>query len=101
MTRFKVEGMCCAEETAILRKVVGDLVESPDILRFDIINGVMSLEKNLSDKEIGEVTTVVASTGMSARLLGATGKREEAPKSLWSRHGRSILCRMNLYAHSA
>lgn len=91
MTKFKVQGMCCAEETAILRNVVGELLEDKELLRFDILNGMMSLQKNLTEGEIRDVVNAVAATGMSATLVGGKEHTSAAAPGLWRRHGRTAL----------
>lgn len=91
MTRFKVEGMCCAEETAILRDAVGDLVGDPDLLRFDIINGVMRVGKELSGEEVDKIVERVAATGMTASPLDPKARSGGASRSERRRVGRAIL----------
>lgn len=91
MTRYKVQGMCCAEETAILRKVVGGMLDNPDRLRFDILNGVMSVQGALSKEEHQHIVDAVATTGMSAARLDGSANAKEIPASFWKRRGRSLL----------
>ena len=64
---FQVSGLDCAEEVAILNKVVGPKIGGAEHLAFDVINGRMTIldsAKNVSD---GEVAELVASTGMTAK----------------------------------
>lgn len=64
---FQVSGLDCAEEVAILNKVVGPKIGGAEHLAFDVINGRMTIldsAKSLSD---GEVADLVASTGMTAK----------------------------------
>ena len=64
---FQVSGLDCAEEVAILNKVVGPKIGGAEHLAFDVINGRMTIldsAKSLSD---GEVAELVASTGMTAK----------------------------------
>lgn len=91
MTRFKVQGMCCAEETAILRKVVGGMLDDADRLRFDILNGVMSIQGGVSEKETRAIVDAVAGTGMKAVRLDAEADTQDVPVSFWKRHGRTLL----------
>ena len=64
---FQVSGLDCAEEVAILNKVVGPRVGGAEHLAFDVINGRMTLldsAKTVSDDELAQL---VASTGMTAK----------------------------------
>ena len=40
---FKVRGLDCAEEVAVLRREVGPLVGGADNLAFDVLNGRMTV----------------------------------------------------------
>ena len=65
---FRVNGLDCAEEVAILSKVVGPEVGGSENLAFDVINGRMTVlagAKSLSDDKI---IKIVGSTGMSAKM---------------------------------
>lgn len=64
---FQVSGLDCAEEVAVLNKVVGPEVGGVEHLAFDLINGrmiVLQSAKPISDNRIAEL---VAGTGMSAK----------------------------------
>jgi len=68
---FRVNGLDCAEEVAILNKVLGPQVGGEAHLAFDVINGrmtVLDAGKALSDDEI---VKLIGSTGMSASLWDA------------------------------
>jgi len=63
---FRVNGLDCAEEVAILNRVLGPAVGGPEHLAFDVLNGrmtVLETGKALSDDQI---VKLVGSTGMSA-----------------------------------
>jgi Cd2+/Zn2+-exporting ATPase len=63
---FKVRGMDCAEEVAVLKGALGGLVGGEDNLAFDVLNGRMMLAdaaKHVSDDTIMKA---VADTGMGA-----------------------------------
>jgi Zn2+/Cd2+-exporting ATPase len=65
---FRVNGLDCVEEVAILNDVVGPRVGGTEYLAFDVLNGRMTVlegAKTLSDYRI---IKIVGSTGMSARL---------------------------------
>lgn len=68
---FRVNGLDCAEEVAILNKVIGPEVGGEEHLAFDVINGrmiVLDTGKTLSEEKI---IKLVASTGMSASIWDA------------------------------
>ncbi|MGE3802803.1 MAG: heavy metal translocating P-type ATPase, partial [Candidatus Kapaibacterium sp.] len=69
MTRFKVTGMCCAEETALLRKSIGERMGYQDRIRFDLLKGEMILDAVLDESELLRVKDGVAKTGMTAELV--------------------------------
>ncbi|MGR3519363.1 MAG: heavy metal translocating P-type ATPase [Roseovarius sp.] len=64
---FQVSGLDCAEEVAILNRVVGPNVGGAEHLAFDVINGRMTILDSADRISDGEVAQLVASTGMSAK----------------------------------
>ena len=62
---FKVEGLDCAEEVAVLRRAVGPLVGGAENLAFDILNGRMTVLAAAAPAP-AEIITAVRSVGMSA-----------------------------------
>lgn len=65
---FRVNGLDCADEVAILTRVVGPRVGGSDHLAFDVLNGrmtVLATAKAVSDDVI---IKVISSTGMSAKV---------------------------------
>ncbi|WP_425595690.1 heavy metal translocating P-type ATPase [Roseovarius nanhaiticus] len=74
---FQVSGLDCAEEVAILNKVVGPKIGGSEHLAFDVINGRMTVldsARNVSDDEIAEL---VASTGMTAKPWDAENASQD------------------------
>lgn len=74
---FQVSGLDCAEEVAILNRVVGPNVGGTEHLAFDVINGrmtVLDTARALSDSEVAKL---VASTGMSAKPWDAENAAED------------------------
>jgi len=64
---FRVNGLDCAEEVAILSKVLGPEIGGAEHLAFDVINGrmtVLDTGKALTDDKL---IKLVGSTGMSAK----------------------------------
>lgn len=68
---FKVSGLDCAEEIALLKAEVGPLVGGTDNLAFDVLNGKMVVLSN--DVASEAIIQAVARTGMTARPWLANG----------------------------
>ncbi|AEV34642.1 ATPase, P-type, heavy metal-(Cd/Co/Hg/Pb/Zn)-translocating [Pseudovibrio sp. FO-BEG1] len=66
---FRVEGLCCAEEMGILRRVVGPVVGDPEYLAFDVLNGKMIVSPVARDVTDEQIMKAVDSTGMKAVLF--------------------------------
>jgi len=64
---FQVSGLDCAEEVAILNRVVGPKVGGEEHLAFDVINGRMTILDTANQLRDEEVVELVADTGMSAK----------------------------------
>jgi Cd2+/Zn2+-exporting ATPase len=62
---FKIHGMDCGDEVAVLKREVGSLV-GEDKLAFDLINGRMSVGGNPDPATIVGIEKAVARTGMHA-----------------------------------
>ena len=68
---FRVNGLDCAEEVAILNRVLGPEIGGTEHLAFDVINGrmtVLDTGKAMSDEKL---IKLIGSTGMSASLWDA------------------------------
>ena len=92
---FKIEGLCCGSEAAVIKEVLNPLLQGRDaILSFDLINAKAIIESknssNLPNKY--EVMKAVAKTGMKATLWTDHVKEESNKnKTFWQRHGRTIM----------
>ncbi|NOD90791.1 MULTISPECIES: cation-translocating P-type ATPase [unclassified Ruegeria] len=64
---FQVSGLDCAEEVAILNRVIGPKVGGEEHLAFDVINGRMTLLESAAKMSDEDVMLLVASTGMTAK----------------------------------
>jgi Cd2+/Zn2+-exporting ATPase len=72
---FKVRGMDCAEEVAVLKKAVGPVVGGEDRLAFDVLNGRMTIADSAAAVSDQAIAKAVGATGMSATLWdGHAGK---------------------------
>ena len=68
---FRVNGLDCAEEVAILSKVVGPEVGGDEHMAFDVINGRMTILESARPLSDDKIIKIVGSTGMSAKLWDA------------------------------
>ena len=73
---FQVSGLDCAEEVAILNRVVGPKVGGTEHLAFDVINGRMTILDTAVGISDNEISQLVASTGMSAKPWDADNAAE-------------------------
>lgn len=87
---FKIDGMDCAEEVAILKREVGPLVGGEQNLGFDVLRGRMTVSESAPGISEQEVIDAVHRTGMRARPWTDRPDREVADG--WSRRRwRTIL----------
>ena len=75
---FKVRGMDCAEEVAVLKKAVGPVVGSEDRLAFDVLNGRMTVLEQAREIPAEAIVKAVAATGMTAAPWEANAAKGDA-----------------------
>lgn len=63
---YKIRGMDCAEEVAVLKQAVAPVVGGADRLVFDVLNGRMIVTRAADDVPDETIVRAVAATGMSA-----------------------------------
>lgn len=87
---FRIHGMHCAEEVAVLKRELGPLVGGEDQLAFDILNAKLIVEAETQDVPADRVIQAVARTGMQADVWA---ERNEAQSDdvRWCRDSRSLL----------
>jgi Zn2+/Cd2+-exporting ATPase len=96
MTRlvFKIQGMDCPEEVAVLQRAVGPVVGGADRLSCDLLNGTMTVSLPEGTAHPGPIMQAVRKTGMHASLWQEEeplGDNHDTEKS-WQRWGRPLLC---------
>ena len=96
MTRlvFKIQGMDCPEEVAVLRSAVGPVVGGADCLSCDLLNGTMTVSLPEEAANPGPIMQAVRKTGMYASLWQEEeplGDNHDTGKP-WQRWGRPLLC---------
>ncbi|MBI2683522.1 MAG: heavy metal translocating P-type ATPase [Acidobacteriales bacterium] len=91
VTEFKIHGMDCAEEVAVLKREIGPLVDGEDNLAFDVLRGKMSI-MNSSAFATAEIMRAVNRTGMKAEIWSEENKSQVAePRGVWTKHGRTVM----------
>ena len=73
---FRVNGLDCAEEVAILNRVLGPEVGGEAHLAFDVINGRMTVLDTAKALSEDKIIKLIGSTGMSASLWDAESAAE-------------------------
>ena len=68
---FRVNGLDCAEEVAILQKVLGPKLGGEEYLAFDVLNARMTILDGGQGLGDDDIIKLVASTGMSAKSWNA------------------------------
>ena len=95
MTRlvFKIQGMDCPEEVAVLQRAVGPVVGGADRLSCDLLNGTMTVSLPEGPASPGPILQAVRKTGMHASLWQEEeplGDNHDTEKS-WQRWGLSLI----------
>jgi len=75
---YKVRGLDCAEEVAVLKQAVGPLVGGADRLAFDVLNGRMTVAANEREVADEAIFKAIAATGMSAVPWTPHAKTDDA-----------------------
>ncbi|MEX2015903.1 MAG: heavy metal translocating P-type ATPase [Candidatus Hydrogenedentales bacterium] len=88
---FKIRGMDCAEEVAVLKAAVGPLAGGDDQLAFDLLNGKMTVTRDGVDP--AKVVEAVRRTGMNAVPWEEHVARTKTGggENIWDRHSRMIM----------
>jgi len=74
---FRVSGLDCAEEVAILNKVLGPTLGGTEHLSFDVINGRMVVADGASSITSDKIIKLVATTGMQASAWNADSAKAD------------------------
>lgn len=90
VVQFRIHGMDCVEEVAILKRVVGPVVGGADRLSFDVLNGRMGVSADAGVSPEA-VVQAVAGTGMRAEVWQRDDEAETDRGRFWERRGRTVL----------
>jgi len=74
---FKVRGMDCAEEVAVLKQAIGPVVGGEDRLAFDVLNGRVTVADAAAEIPDHAIIKAVATTGMGAARWDAQSSKGE------------------------
>ena len=85
---FRIHGMDCADEVAILRREIVPLVGSPDRLAFDILRGKMLIASGAPVITADQIVRAVGRTGMRAEPWQDV-QPGAAETGFWQRRGRT------------
>ena len=90
---FKIYGMDCAEEVAILKREVGPTVGGEDRLAFDILNARMIVRVDPGVVTADDVIKTVARTGMRGEVWVDDASDQDG--GFWVRHSRTVMTSMS------
>lgn len=74
---YRVRGLDCAEEIAVLKRALGPIVGGADRLSFDVLNGRMTIANEARDVSQESIIAAVDATGMTAVLWTRQADKEE------------------------
>ena len=85
---YRVQGLDCSEEVAILRREVGVL---PGVinLEFDVVDARMSVEYDADAIKPEQIASAVDKTGMKASPWGNRARTKQG--TFWEKHGRLVM----------
>jgi Cd2+/Zn2+-exporting ATPase len=87
---FRIHGMDCADEVAILRREIVPLTGTADRLAFDILRGKLTVAAGTPGVTAEQVRSAVARTGMRAEVWQDV-QPGAAERDFWQRRGRTVL----------
>ena len=88
--QFRIHGMDCAEEVAVLKQVIGPLLGGADRLAFDILNAKMIVTTTGNEPSEAVIVQAVGGTGMRAEPW-RDGAEAAIASTPWQSWGRTVL----------
>ncbi len=85
---FRISGMDCAEEVAILREALKQVPGVTD-LRFDVLQEKLTVVSGDGEIELGAIIAAVSATGMKAVSWQARSHQKDG--GFWQNHGRAVM----------
>jgi Cd2+/Zn2+-exporting ATPase len=92
-TRFRIRGMCCAEETNALRSTVGRLTGLHD-LDFNLLDSTMTARHDATVLDEAAIRDAVRKAGLEAETFDESRPAgvHAVEQSWWQQHGRAVMC---------
>jgi Cd2+/Zn2+-exporting ATPase len=87
---YKIRGMDCAEEIAILKREIGPLVGGEERLSFDLLRAKMTVVAGPESVGAEAIVQAVRRTGMAAEVWEDDPARVQR-EGFWLRRGRALL----------
>lgn len=87
---FRIDGMHCAEEIALLKEELGPLVGEVERLSFDLLNGKLIVDTEGSKVSANDLMNYVSRTGMHAEIWSDAASAT-AEHGFWQKYGRICL----------
>jgi len=88
---FKIIGMDCAEEVAILKHTLAKYISDEKDLGFDLLNGKLTIEANHIVLQESQLIQAIQKTGMHAIPWETYITESQMPKSFWGSYNRLIM----------
>ncbi len=94
--QFRIDGMDCAEEVAMLKKALKNLVQSEQDLQFDLLNAKLTITPLNTAITEQQLLSAIATSGLKATPWQQHLKRLTESSSPWQRFGRGLLVLLSL-----
>lgn len=92
---FRITGLDCAEEVAVLKREVGPVVGGEERLAFDVLNGRMIVDAALDAVPQRAIVDAVKRAGLGATPVDGNLPIVEPPPTFWQLRGRLLLTTMS------
>lgn len=106
---FKIDGMDCAQEVALLKGALSPLLKGKEeLITFDLINEKMTLETTDGVPTEADVLSAIATTGMKGIPWSTYVTQPKEATTFWQQHGHGVMASISgvsllagLITHSA
>ncbi|ODN43264.1 heavy metal translocating P-type ATPase [Piscirickettsia litoralis] len=88
---FKVYGLDCAEEVSALEKVLIPKVKNKNALRFDLLNGKLTIDSVDRSIQESDLIFAIGKAGLKAVAWDQYLQSSQQETGFWARYGRLIL----------
>jgi Cd2+/Zn2+-exporting ATPase len=88
---FRITGLDCAEEVAVLKREVGPIVGGEERLAFDVLNGRMIVSASPDGVAPRAIVEAVKRAGLGAEAVDGGLPIVEPPATFWQQRGRLVL----------